>query len=106
MLPPRVWKLLQGVPAARGDWLGPAVRVVVSPTASDDGFAEPLPVGGVGLSSLRIVPVADAVLFVAPTMFVTFTLNVSFGSTSMSPFTRTVKVYVVETLCALSDLAT
>src|SRR4029077_915737 len=54
------------------------VSVVVSPTASEEGFAEPVPVGGVGLSSLTIVPVAVAVVFVAPTMLVTFTLNVSF----------------------------
>ena len=54
------------------------------------------------MSSFVIVPTPCASAIVAPTAFVRFTTNVSFGSTAVSPVTATVIVLLVVPAAKLS----
>src|SRR5438876_751139 len=71
-----------------------AVRVA-TPSASDMGLPLRLKLTVGGRSSSIIVPVPVAVVIVALVGFERLTVNVSFGSSRVSPFTWTVMVLVV-----------
>src|SRR6266849_1001420 len=81
------------------------LSVVVSPAESEAGVAMPMPVGGVDVSSLTIVPVPLLFATITPVVtFVTLTKKVSLGSMLLSPLTDTGKVKEVPP-CGMVTLA-